>query len=88
MKLLPDWRWLVRKTWSIRLAIFSALLSGIEVILPLFVDAMPRNVFAVLSMIAAIGAGVARVMAQPKMDRSEPRNRRLSDMSYRMRHYD
>jgi len=69
MKLLSDWKWLLRKTWSIRLVILSALLSGAEMVLPLFVDAMPRNVFAGLSMIAAVGAGVARIVAQPKMDR-------------------
>ena len=79
MNLVPEWRWLVRRTWSFRLAILSAILSGVEVILPLFVDAMPRNVFAVLSMIAAVSAGVARVTAQPKMDEQAPRTRRKSD---------
>jgi len=79
MNLVGDWKWLMRKTWSFRLAILSALLSGAEVILPLFVDAMPRNVFAVLSMIAAVSAGVARVVAQPKMDETAPRTRRKND---------
>ena len=74
MNLVNEWTWLVRKAWSIRLAVLSAVLSGVEVILPLFVDAIPRNVFAVLAMLAAIGSGVARVMAQPKMERrSKPR---------------
>ena len=72
--LLPEWRWLIRKAWSVRLVVLSALLSGIEVVLPLFVDSMQRNVFAVLAMLAAIGAGVARVIAQPRMERrSKPR---------------
>lgn len=75
MNLLPNWKWLVRKAWSIRLVVLAGLLSGCEVVLPLFVDTLPRNVFAVLSMLAAIGAGVARVMSQPKMERrSKPRN--------------
>ena len=69
MNLIPEWKWLLRKTWSIRLVILSALLSGAELVLPLFVDVMPRNVFAALSMIAAVAAGVARVTAQPKMER-------------------
>lgn len=74
MNLLPEWKWLVRKAWSIRLVVLAGLLSGCEVVLPLFVDTLPRNVFAVLSMLAAIGAGVARVMSQPKMERrSKPR---------------
>lgn len=72
MHLLPDWKRLIRKAWSIRLLVLSGLLSGCEVVLPLFVDTMPRNLFAVLSILAAVGAGVARVMAQPKMDRRAP----------------
>lgn len=76
MRLLPEWKWLIRKTWSIRLVILSALLSAVEVILPLFVDAMPRNLFAALSMCAAIAAGIARVTAQPQMERrSSPRGK-------------
>lgn len=76
MNLLPEWKWLIRKTWSIRLVILSALLSGFEVILPLFVDTIPRNLFAALSMCSAIAAGIARVVAQPKMERrSKPRAR-------------
>lgn len=74
MTLLPDWKRLLRKTWSIRLVILSAILSGFELILPLFVDTIPRNLFAALSMCSAIAAGIARVVAQPKMERrSKPR---------------
>jgi hypothetical protein len=76
MNLVPEWKWLLRKTWSIRLVILSALLSGFEVILPLFVDTIPRNLFAALSMCSAIAAGIARVVAQPKMARrSKPRGK-------------
>lgn len=67
--LVPEWKWLLKKAWSIRLAVLSALLSSFEVVLPLFVDAMPRNVFAVLAMLSAIAAGVARITAQPAMER-------------------
>lgn len=67
--LVPDWKRLVRKAWSIRLVALAGLLSGCEVVLPLFVDTLPRHIFAGLSMLAAIGAGVARVVVQPKMER-------------------
>lgn len=73
--LAPNWKRILKKAWSIRLMVLAGLLSGCEVILPLFVDTLPRNVFAILSMLAAIGAGVARVMSQPKMERrSRPRS--------------
>ena len=76
MNIVPEWRWLVRKAWSIRLVALAGLLSGCEVVLPLFVDAMPRNVFAVLSLLAAVGSAFARIVDQPKMDRrSKPRGK-------------
>jgi hypothetical protein len=64
MKLYDNWREILRKAWSIRLMLLAGLLTGCEVILPLFTDTMPRNVFAVLSMLAVSGAFVARIVAQ------------------------
>ena len=76
MNLVPEWKRLIRKAWSIRLVALAGLLSGCEVVLPLFVDTIPRNLFAALSMCSAIAAGIARVVAQPKMERrSKPRAR-------------
>lgn len=74
MTLIAEWKLLVRRAWSFRLIVLSGLLSGMEVILPLFVDSMPRNVFSVAALCAAVGGAFARVVAQPKMDRrSNPR---------------
>jgi hypothetical protein len=67
MDLLPEWKRVVRRAWSVRLSIIAAILSGVEVVLPLFVDAMPRNLFASLSFLAIVGATLARVVAQPRM---------------------
>jgi hypothetical protein len=64
MKLIADWRHVLRKAWSVRLMILAGLLSGLEVTLPLFIDAMPRNLFAVLSMLTISGAFMARIVAQ------------------------
>lgn len=68
MMLKDNWKTVLRKAWSIRLGILAGLFSGLEVILPLFADSVPRNVFAVLSMITVLGAVVARLLAQPKVD--------------------
>ena len=68
MILLNDWKKILKKAWSVRLVLLSGLLSGVEIILPLYVDAIPRGIFATLSIFTAIGATVARVVAQPKMD--------------------
>lgn len=67
MRLVYDWQRVLRYGWSIRLIVLAGLLSGAEVVLPLFDDAIPRSLFAVLSLLVTVGAVVARVVAQPKM---------------------
>lgn len=68
MKLKSNWRDIARKAWSIRLGVLAGLFSGAEVILPLFMHSMPRNIFAALSFVTVMGAVVARLVAQPKAD--------------------
>ena len=68
MTLKPNWREIFRKAWSIRLGILAGLFSGAEVVLPLFMNEIPRNMFAALSFVAVMGALVARLIAQPKAD--------------------
>lgn len=64
MKLIPDWHEVLRKAWSARLMIVAAIMSGAEMVVPLFPDAMPRGVFVALSFCAVSGAFVARFVAQ------------------------
>lgn len=64
MKILNDWKLILQKAWSIRLMLMAGILSGIEVVLPLFIDTFPRGVFAVLSILFTGAAFVARIMAQ------------------------
>lgn len=69
MKLRRDWRYLLNRAWSIKLALLSAVLGAVEISLPLFNEIAPRNVFAALSMLVAVAAAVVRMMNQPSMDR-------------------
>jgi len=64
MKLLSNWRNILKKAWSIRLLVIAGLLSGLEVILPYFADAMPRGVFSALSLAVICSAFVTRLLAQ------------------------
>lgn len=64
MRLLYNWRDILRKAWSIKLMLLAAILSGIEVMLPFFSDYFPRNLFAALSGLAVAAALVARIVAQ------------------------
>lgn len=73
MNLIADARTVFRKAWSVRLGILAGVFSGAEVIVPFFADSMPRNVFAVLSFVAVMGAVIARFVAQPKMRTGERR---------------
>lgn len=66
MTLHDNWQHLLRKSWAIKWAVLAGLMSGAEVILPLFVDSLPRNIFAVLSLVSTMGAVWARILIQPK----------------------
>lgn len=66
MRLLDDWRDIIKRAWSIRLIAFAGLLSGCELILPHMIDTMPKRVFLVLSFIVTVLAFIARLMVQPK----------------------
>lgn len=68
MSLSPRWKRILRKAWSIRLMLLAGLLTGCEAVLPLYQDAIPRGLFAVLSMFAIAGGMVARVVAQRDME--------------------
>ena len=67
MKLIDNASKVLRQAWSVRLGIVAGLFSGAEVIVPLFADAMPRALFAVLSFLTVVAAVLARFVAQPKM---------------------
>lgn len=64
LHLYHNWRTILRKAWSVRLMILAALLSGVEVALPLFAEHFERGVFAALSAATVAAALVARIVAQ------------------------
>ena len=64
MRLLPDWQDILKKAWSIRLIILAGLLTGAEIVLPIFAQQIPQNLFATLSFAAVSAALVARLVAQ------------------------
>ena len=72
MQLLPDWRNILKTAWSVRLIILAAVLSGVEAVMPLFVDAFPRGTFAAASGFVTAAALLARVLAQPEDKRNGP----------------
>lgn len=69
MRLIDDFGRVFTKLWSVRLAILAGLLSGVEVILPLFQSDFPRGWFAVASFVVTMASIVARAVAQPGIHR-------------------
>lgn len=67
MELIDNAGEVLKKAWSIRLSILSAIFSAAEVCLPFFTDFVPPHVMAVIAVFAAAGAAAARLVAQPKI---------------------
>lgn len=65
--LIPDWKRVLKKAWSIKLMIIAGGLSAIEAVLPFFQTQIPRGLFAIGTLIITFAAVVARLYAQPKM---------------------
>ena len=50
MRLVPNWRRVLRHAWSIRFNLAALVFAAAEIILPLYQDVIPRGVFAVGKM--------------------------------------
>lgn len=66
MMLLPDWKILIRRAWSVRLSLLAALASAGEAAWQLYLDARP-SILIVGTALISLGAAVSRLIAQPKM---------------------
>lgn len=70
MRLIDEWRVVLRRAWSSRLMLLAGLLSGLEVVLPLLngVLPIPPGIFAALSFVTVAAAFIARIVAQKDLD--------------------
>lgn len=71
MRLIPNWRAVLRYGWSVRLIVLAGVLTGIEAVLPLVPELLPPW-FPVEWLVAAqflivMGALIARFIAQEKV---------------------
>lgn len=67
MSLVPNWKVVLRRSWSVWLIGLAALLSGIEAALPFFPIDIPPGKFAVASILVSAAAFVARLIAQKEL---------------------
>ena len=77
MKLIDDWHFVLKKAWSVRLIVLSAIMSVLETVTQLADTSDPavvvepitgmhitRGTFAILSAVIAVAALVVRFIAQ------------------------
>lgn len=64
MRLLPEWRQIIRHAWSVRLMLLAVALSALEAALPYLPLPIPHGLAAALASIVALAAGFSRLVAQ------------------------
>jgi len=64
MKLAYDWKRIIKRAWSFRLGVLAFLFEGAALVLPIFMDAFPRHIFAGLALTALAGSLLTRVSQQ------------------------
>jgi hypothetical protein len=69
MRLIDEWRTVLRKAWSVRLILLAGLLEAIGSLMPYLsvVLPIPESVFNVLSALTLGGAVVARLIVQKEI---------------------
>lgn len=63
-KLSTDWKRTLKRAWSIRFMLLALFFASAQAILPLFIDDMPRLLFAALTVVAVAGAFWSRLVVQ------------------------
>lgn len=64
MKILTDWKLLLRRAWSLRFLAVAAALSGLEAIAPFAAPWLSQRAFALLMFLIVAAAFVTRLIAQ------------------------
>lgn len=71
MKLIPEWKRILRRAWSMRLMLLAGLLTGCEAVINVVgADWLPLPKWVRMLLILGVigGAFVARLVAQKGMD--------------------
>lgn len=69
---VPEWRRVLRYSWSIRASIVSALFSGAEVAMQFLAPDRPSLVFAATVFLLSVAATGFRLLYQPRMHDAKP----------------
>jgi hypothetical protein len=66
VKRVSNWRAVLRRAWSVRLAVLAAVLSAVEFALPFVAPERPSGLFAGAAVLVSLAAAAARIVAQPR----------------------
>lgn len=68
MRLIPNWRRVLTRAWSVRFGLIAGLCEGVNVVLQITVERLPEVSLALRAAagLAACAALVSRFIAQPK----------------------
>lgn len=66
MNLIPEWKKLAPKLWSVRLALLAAFLAAVEVGFTMWLTGKPP-ILSLAAGVFSLGAAVARIIAQPSL---------------------
>lgn len=66
MRLIPNWRRVLLRAWSVRLFVLAGLLAGVEAALPFLGELLPLSpgILAGVNLVVVMLALVARFVAQ------------------------
>jgi len=64
MKLLDDWKIILKKAWSIRLWALASVFEAMSMVLPVFMHSVSQSTFSILALVAAGGGIWARLIEQ------------------------
>jgi hypothetical protein len=67
MNLVPNWKRVLRRAWSVKFNLLASVLTGFAAALPVLMDKMPPVWFLLLCAVVPLAAAVARLVDQPKM---------------------
>ena len=65
MRLLPDWKRIWRKAWSVRLTLAAAVLSSAEAAWQTYTTGQPPLIVCITAAVS-VAAALARIVAQDK----------------------
>ena len=67
--LLPDWKKIAKKAWSMRLMAVAAFFAGCEAILPFVDDVLAPRPLAFIAFVVVVGSMLTRLMVQKDYDK-------------------